>query len=41
MHGVDVCDRPATVTVVFTSESNGACDEWMREHPEVELIDEP
>ena len=37
MHGVEVCDRQATVTVVFEVERNAACEEWMREHPEVEL----
>jgi len=40
MHGVDVCDSPATVTVVFPTEKNGACDQWVREHPEVEVIAE-
>ena len=37
MHGVDVCDRQATVTVIFEVELNAACDEWMREHPEFQL----
>lgn len=41
MHGVDRCGRHATVTVVFPTENNGACDEWMREHPDVELTEEP
>ena len=36
MHGVDVCTREATVTVVFEAERNAACDEWSRGHPEVE-----
>lgn len=35
MHGVDRCGRQATVTVVFPTEKNGACDDWMREHPEL------
>ncbi len=37
MHGVDVCANAAAVTVVFPTERNAACDDWMREHPEVEL----
>lgn len=37
MHGVDVCNREATVTVVFETECNAACDEWLKEHPEVDL----
>jgi len=36
MHGVDRCGQPATATVVFQTEHNGACADWMREHPEVE-----
>lgn len=40
MHGIDVCDRRATYTVVFPSENNAACHEWMREHPEVGPLDD-
>lgn len=36
MHGVDVCRQPATVTVVFPTENNAACNDWVREHPEIE-----
>jgi hypothetical protein len=36
MHGSDRCGRPATVTVVFAMEKNGACEDWIREHPEVD-----
>ncbi len=42
MHGVDRCMQRAVATVVFPTENNGACEEWLREHPEVEWRqDEP
>ena len=36
MHGVDRYAQRATATVVFATEKSGACEDWMREHPEVE-----